>query len=429
MPTRRQQSDPLTAPSDALFEEFFEGTGEREASTTMVFVRLLSKMLRDKDIGKLVVPIVPDEARTFGMESLFRQVGIYASAGQLYEPMDKESLLYYKEAQDGQILEEGITEAGSMSSFIAAGTSYSLHNINAIPFFIFYSMFGIQRVGDLAWAAGDMRVRGFMLGATSGRTTLAGEGLQHQDGNSLLMLYPYPTIKAYDPAFAFELAVIIQAGIQRMYVEQKSEFYYIMVMNENYVQPSMPKGKNIQEGIIKGMYQYNQSKKKSAKSHVNLLGSGTIMNCVLRAQNILEKKYNISADVYSVTSYKELYTNASEVERWNMLNPEKKTKVSYIEELLKDTKGVFVAASDYVKALPESISRWVPGTMAILGTDGFGRSDGRTQLRDFFEVDERYIVLASLNQLYLKGEFKKADLTKAIKEMDIDPDKPNPFTS
>ncbi|MCB0283407.1 MAG: pyruvate dehydrogenase (acetyl-transferring), homodimeric type [Calditrichaeota bacterium] len=429
VPSRRIQSNVIKAPEEKLFEEFYEGTGDREASTTMVFVRMLAKMLRDKEIGKYIVPIVPDEARTFGMESLFRQVGIYAHTGQLYEPMDKESLLYYKEAENGQILEEGITEAGGMSSFIAAGTSYSLHNINTIPFFIFYSMFGVQRIGDLIWAGGDMRARGFMLGGTSGRTTLAGEGLQHQDGNSLLMLYPYPTVKVYDPAFAFELAVIIRHGIYHMYELQESGFYYISVMNENYAQPSMPKGKDVKDGIIKGMYKFKSSQKKTAKMHANLFGSGTIMNCVIRAQEILEKKYDIAVDIYSVTSYKELYNDANQADRYNMLNPEKKAKVPYIAEVLKDTKGVYVAASDYVKALPESVSKWVPGPMTCLGTDGFGRSDGRSQLRDFFEVDERYIVLATLNSLYREGQLKGSDVSKAIKEFDINPDKPNPLIS
>lgn len=427
VPSRRAKSDVLKAPQEKVFEEFYEGTGDRKASTTMVFVRMLSKLLRDKDIGKLIVPIVPDEARTFGMESLFRQVGIYSHAGQLYEPMDRESLLYYKEAMDGQILEEGITEAGSMSSFIAAGTAYSNHNINTIPFFIFYSMFGIQRIGDLAWAAGDMRTKGFMMGATSGRTTLAGEGLQHQDGNTLLSLYTYPSIKAYDPAFAYELAIIIQHGIYSMYELQNSEFYYITVMNENYQQPALPKGNDVKEGIIKGIYKFSTSKKKNAKNVINLLGSGTIMNCVIAAQEILEKKYDVATNIYSVTSYKELYVDANDAERWNMLNPEKKAKVPYVSQILKDVKGSFVAASDYVKALPESISQWLPGTLIALGTDGYGRSDDRAALRNFFEVDERYIVLAALKQLHDKGSVKIDVLKKAIKEMKLDPNKENPY--
>jgi pyruvate dehydrogenase E1 component len=429
VPIRREKSDVLKAPDEKLFEEFYEGTGDRKASTTMVFVRMLSKLLRDKDIGKLIVPIVPDEARTFGMESLFRQVGIYAHEGQLYDPMDKESLLYYKEAQDGQILEEGITESGSMSSFIATGTAYSIHNINTIPFFIFYSMFGIQRIGDLAWAAGDMRVKGFMLGATSGRTTLAGEGLQHQDGNTLLSVYTYPSIKAYDPAFAYELAVIIHYGIYDMYEAQNNGYYYITVMNENYIQPQMPKGKEIKDGIIKGMYKFRSSSKKNAKLHINLMGSGTIMNCVIRAADTLEKKYNAAVDIYSVTSYKALYVEANDAERWNMLNPDKKARIPYISDLLKNVKDPFVAASDYVKALPESISQWLPGPLTALGTDGYGRSDGREELRDFFEVDERYIVLAALYQFHKLGKIKIDIIKKAIKEMKLDPNKKNPYFS
>jgi len=430
MPQRKKQAPTaIKTPDESIFEEFYEGTGDREASTTMVFVRLLSKLLRDKEIGKNIVPIVPDEARTFGMESLFRQVGIYAHGGQLYEPVDKESLLYYKEAKNGQILEEGITEAGSMSSFTAAGTAYSQHGINAIPFFIFYSMFGVQRIGDLIWAAGDMRAKGFLLGATSGRTTLAGEGLQHQDGNSHLMLYPYPNLKAYDPAFAYELAVLIRDGIERMYEKHENVFYYLTVMNENYKQPEMPKGKDVKEGIVKGMYKFRASKKKKAKMQVNLFGSGTIMNCVVKAQEMLEDKFDIAADIYSVTSYKELHVDATQADRWNMFNPTKKQKSAYIEDVLEGSKGVYVAASDYVKALPLSIAKWVPGPFAALGTDGFGRSDGRSQLRNFFEVDERYVVLAALNLLAQKGDLKGSDVTKAIKDMDIDAEKPNPWFS
>jgi len=429
MPTRRMKSDPIKQFDPKLFDEFYEGTDDREVSTTMVFVRILAKLLRDKEIGKLVVPIVPDEARTFGMEALFRQVGIYSHVGQLYEPVDRESLLYYKEAKNGQILEEGITEAGSISSFIAAGMAYSTHNVNTIPFYIFYSMFGLQRIGDFVWAAGDMRARGFMLGGTSGRTTLAGEGLQHQDGNSHMMAYPYPNLKAYDPAFAYELAVIIQDGIKRMYIDQESIFYYITVMNENYPQPAMPKGKDVKDGIIRGMYKFSTSKKKNAKHHANLFGSGSILNKVILARDILEKKYNVAVDIWSVTSYKELHFDAINTERQNLLNPAKTINESYIAKVLKGTKGVFVAASDYVRALPESIARWVPGPYFTLGTDGYGRSDGRRHLRDFFEVDERYIVLATLHLLLKEGEIKVDVIKKAIKDMDIDSDKANPLIS
>jgi pyruvate dehydrogenase E1 component len=427
MPQRRQKSAPIRELPEKFFEEFYEGSEDREVATTMVFGRILAKLLRDKEIGKLIVPIIPDEARTFGMESLFRQVGIYSHAGQIYEPVDKESLLYYKEAKDGQILEEGINEAGAMSSFVAAGTAYSSHNINMIPFFTFYSMFGLQRIGDLAWAAGDMRARGFLMGGTSGRTTLAGEGLQHQDGHSHLLSYPYPTLKSYDPAFSYELAVIIQDGIKRMYVDQESIFYYITIMNELYPQPPMPKG--VKEGIIKGMYKFRESANKNAKNSVNLFGSGTILNKVIEAQKILQEKYDISADIWSITSYKELHYDAVMTERWNMFHPDKKPQLPYVSQQLKGSKGVFVAASDYVKALPESIARWIPGRLVSLGTDGFGRSDGRRHLRDFFEVDARYITLAALYGLLQEGKLKVADLKKALKDLEIDPEKANPMIS
>jgi pyruvate dehydrogenase E1 component len=394
----------------------------------MAFGRILAKLLKDKEIGELIVPIIPDEARTFGLEALFRQVGIYSHVGQLYEPVDRATVLYYKEAKKGQILEEGITEAGSVSSFIAAGTTYSTFGRNIIPFFIFYSMFGFQRIGDLIWAAGDMQARGFLIGGTSGRTTLAGEGLQHQDGQSHLVAYYYPTIKAYDPAFAYELAVIIHDGIRRMYAEHENVFYYLTVMNETYHQPPMPKGKKVKEGILKGMYQFKASEKKKAQAHANLMGSGAILNEVNKAQKILEEKYDISADVWSVTSYKELHRDALLTERWNMLHPDKKPKIPYISETLKNAKGVFVAASDYVKALPESIAQWIPGRLISLGTDGFGRSDGRAGLRDFFEVDERYIALAALHALAREGEIKTDVVKKAIKDLKIDPDKANPMT-
>ncbi len=381
VPSRKTNLKPIKTPDESLFEEFYKGTEGREVSTTMVFVRILAKLLKDAEIGKNIVPIVPDEARTFGMESLFRQVGIYAHAGQLYEPVDTDSLLYYKEIKNGQILEEGITEAGSMSSFIAAGTAYATHGINMIPFFIYYSMFGLQRVGDLAWAAGDIGAKGFLIGGTAGRTTLNGEGLQHQDGHSHLLAYAIPNMVAYDPAFAFELAVIVRDGIKRMFEDQENIYYYITVMNENYAMPEMPKG--AKEGILKGMYKFKPSKMKNAKLKAQLFGSGTILNEVLKAQEILEKDYKVSADVWSVTSYKELRREALEVERWNMLNPDKKQKTSYITQTLSKEEGVFVAASDYVKALPDSISKWFPGTLHSLGTDGFGRSGSRKASQRF----------------------------------------------
>jgi pyruvate dehydrogenase E1 component len=426
-PHRVVKCEPLTPPSEELFAEFYEGTNGRDVSTTMVFVRLLAKLLRDPDLGKLVVPIVPDEARTFGMEALFRQVGIYSHVGQLYEPVDADTLLYYKEATDGQILEEGITEAGSMASFIAAGTAYATHGINTIPFFIFYSMFGLQRIGDLIWAAGDMRCKGFLLGGTSGRTTLAGEGLQHQDGNSHLLAYPVPNLVAYDPAFAYELAVIIQDGIRRMYARQENIFYYLTVMNENYSMPPMPDG--ARQGILRGLYKLKTSENTSTKLHAQLFGSGAILNEVLKAQKLLEEKYNVAADVWSVTSYKELYRDGHEVERWNLLHPAEPPRTPYVTACLADAPGVFVAASDYVKALPDTISRWVPKPVVALGTDGFGRSDSRRALRDFFEVDHRFIAAAALAALAREKKIKSDVIQKAMKEMEINPEKADPITS
>ncbi|MCF8242259.1 MAG: pyruvate dehydrogenase (acetyl-transferring), homodimeric type [Melioribacteraceae bacterium] len=429
VPKRVVKAHPLKTPSEELFEEFYKGTDDREVSTTMVYVRILSKLLRDKEIGKLIVPIVPDEARTFGMESLFRSVGIYSHPGQLYEPVDRESLLYYKEAKNGQILEEGITEAGSMSSFIAAGTAYATHGINAIPFFTYYSMFGFQRVGDLAWAAADMRCKGFLVGGTAGRTTLAGEGLQHQDGNSLVLSYSIPNLVSYDPAYAYELAVIIREGIYRMYEKQENVYFYVTVMNENYVQPEMPKGDNIKEGILKGMYKFKASAKKTSKVKAHLLGSGTIMNEVVKAQDILEKDYKVSTDIWSVTSYKNLHFDALETERWNRMNSSKKEKDPYVKEITKNEKGVFVAASDYVQLLPDSISRYLPGPSTTLGTLGFGRSEGRTSLRDFFEVDAKHIVYTTLYTLVKNGDLKAEVLKKAVKDLGIDPQKSVPWKS
>ncbi len=427
VPKRSVRAKPLAADHDELFEEFSKGSEEREVSTTMVFVRMLNKMMRDPEIGKLVVPIVPDEARTFGMESLFRQVGIYSRVGQLYEPVDVHTLLYYKEAKDGQILEEGITEAGSMSSFMAAGSAYATHGINTIPFFIFYSMFGFQRIADLIWAAADMRCRGFLLGGTSGRTTLAGEGLQHQDGNSHVLALPVPNLLAYDPAFAYELAVIIQDGIRRMYKENESIFYYITVMNEPYVMPPMPPGSR--EGILKGMYRFRASEAKKSKLRAQLFGSGAILREALHAQEILEQKFGVAADVWSVTSYKQLYNDGLDVERWNMLHPGAKPRVPYVSECLAHAPGALVAASDYLKALPNLVSKWVPRRLVSLGTDGFGRSDSRAALRGFFEVDARFITLATLVELLREGQIQPSVVQKAIKELEINTEKPNPRTS
>ena len=427
MPKRSVRSKPIVADHDELFKEFLEGSEGREVSTTMAFVGMLRKMLKDPEIGKLVVPIVPDEARTFGMESLFRSVGIYSSVGQKYEPVDVNTLLYYKEAKDGQILEEGITEAGSMASFIAAGSAYATHGINTIPFFIYYSMFGFQRIADFIWASADMRTRGFLLGGTSGRTTLAGEGLQHQDGNSHVLALSVPNLRAYDPAFAYEMAVILQDGIRRMYKDGESIFYYITVMNEPYAMPAMPG--DVKEGILKGMYRYRASENKKSKLRAQLFGSGAILREALQAQDILETKFGVAADVWSVTSYKALYTDGNEVERLNRLHPGEKPRVPYVTECLADAPGVLVAASDYLKTLPNMVSKWMPRRLASLGTDGFGRSEGRASLRDFFEVDARFITLAALHELYSDGKIERSVADKAIKELGINPEKSNPVIS
>jgi pyruvate dehydrogenase E1 component len=427
VPQRRVRSKPLAADHDELFKEFMEGSEGREVSTTMAFVGMLRKMLKDSEIGKLIVPIVPDEARTFGMESLFRTVGIYSSVGQRYEPVDVNTLLYYKEAKDGQILEEGITEAGSMASFIAAGSAYATHGINTIPFFIYYSMFGFQRIADFIWAAADMRTRGFLLGGTAGRTTLAGEGLQHQDGNSHVLALSVPNLRAYDPAFAYEIAVIIQDGIRRMYKDGENVFYYITVMNEQYAMPPMPKG--VKDGILNGMYRFRASENKKSKLRAQLFGSGAILREALQAQEILETKFGVAADVWSVTSYKQLYVDGNETDRWNRLHPGEKPHVPYVTSTLGDAPGVLVAASDYLKTLPNMISKWLPRRLATLGTDGFGRSEGRAALREFFEVDARFIALATLHELFVDGKIERSVIDKAITELGINPEKVNPVIS
>jgi pyruvate dehydrogenase E1 component len=426
VPARSVSAPPLKASFEDVFEEFYKGTEGRKASTTMVFVRMLSKLLRDKEIGDLVVPIVPDEARTFGMEALFRAVGIYSHVGQRYEPVDMDTLLYYKEAKDGQILEEGITEAGSMSSFIAAGTAYATHGVNTIPFFIYYSMFGFQRVGDLIWAGADSRARGFLLGGTAGRTTLAGEGLQHQDGNSHVYSLCYPNCVSYDPAYAYELAVIIQDGIRRMYHDGESIFYYLTVMNEQYAMPEMPK--DSREGILKGMYRLKAAADPKSKLRAQLFGSGAILNEVVAAQEILAK-YGVAADVWSVTSYQELYREGHACERWNMLHPAEKPRVPYVTQCLADAPGVFVAASDYLKVLPDSIDRWMPRRMRSLGTDGFGRSEDRQALRNFFEVDAKFVAIATLAELLKEGQIDAKVVQKAIKDLGVDVDKKDPARS
>jgi pyruvate dehydrogenase E1 component len=429
MPRRTVTAPPLQTPDESLFSEFYSGS-DRPVSTTMAFVRILLNLLRDKEVGKLVVPIVPDEARTFGMDGLFRQVGIYSSIGQKYEPVDADNLLYYKEAVDGQILEEGITEAGAMSSFLAAGTAYATHGINTIPFFVYYSMFGMQRIGDLVWAGGDMRTRGFMIGGTAGRTTLAGEGLQHQDGHSHLLAMPVPNLKCYDPAFAYELAVIIRDGIRRMYGERESVFYYITVGNENYAMPAMPAGDGVKAGILRGMYKFADAPGKDQCRHrAQLLGSGSIMNEVIKAQAVLAEKYGVAADLWSVTSYKELRTDGLAAERWNMLHPGAAPRVPWVTQCLGNAEGVVVAASDYVKMLPDGIAAWVPGGITSLGTDGFGRSESREALRDFFEVDHRYVVLATLSALARQGRISADAVRAAMGDLNISEDKADPWVS
>jgi pyruvate dehydrogenase E1 component len=422
LPQRRSEAPPLVPPALEAFESLLEGSGEREMSTTMAFVRILSTLAKDKNIGKHIVPIVPDEARTFGMEGMFRQVGIYSSVGQLYTPQDAETLAYYKEDKKGQILEEGINEAGSLCSWMAAGTAYANHGVNMVPFYIFYSMFGFQRVGDFIWAAGDMQARGFLMGGTAGRTTLAGEGLQHQDGHSHLVASTIPNCVAYDPAFAYELAVIVQDGLRRMFAEQEKVFYYISVMNENYVQPAMPPG--VQQGILRGMYLLQIGGR--GKVRVNLMGSGTILREVLAAAEILEKEYGVPADVFSVTSFNELRRDALDAERWNTLNPAKPPRSSYLRECLGDRKGPFIAATDYMRTVPDQVRQWMPGRYAVLGTDGYGRSDSRAALRRFFEVDRHYITVAALKALSDEGKMDVATVTGAMKAFGIDPKKRSP---
>jgi pyruvate dehydrogenase E1 component len=424
MPKRRRKGNELTVPELSAFENMLGATGEREISTTMAFVRILSTLVRDKQIGKFVVPIVPDEARTFGMEGMFRQLGIYSSVGQLYEPMDSDQVMFYKESLDGQILEEGINEAGSFSSWLAAATAYSVTGVQMIPFYIFYSMFGFQRIGDLAWAAGDSRARGFLLGATAGRTTLNGEGLQHEDGHSHLLSATIPNCVSYDPTFAYELAVIIQEGMRRMVQNQEDVYYYITLMNENYSHPAMPKG--AEEGILKGMYAFSKSKAKGPK--VQLMGSGVILREVIAAAELLEKDWGVSADVWSVTSFTELRREGIDAERWNMLNPDKKPKESYVSTLLSKAEGPVIASTDYMRSFADQIRNFIAQPYVTLGTDGYGRSDSREALRSFFEVDRYYVVLAALKALADAGKLPAAKAAEAIKKYKIDSNRPNPTT-
>jgi len=424
LPARDDRAAPLEAPPLDAFKSLLEGSGEKEMSTTMAFVRLLTLLVRDPRLGRYIVPIVPDEARTFGMEGMFRQLGIYASQGQLYEPVDADQVMYYREDQKGQILQEGINEAGAMSSWIAAATAYANHGQSMIPFYIYYSMFGFQRIGDLAWAAGDMRARGFLIGGTAGRTTLAGEGLQHQDGHSPILASTIPNCVTYDPAYAYELAVIVRDGLRRMYQEQHNCFYYITAMNENYVQPPMPEG--VEEDILKGMYRVREAQR--GEQRVQLLGAGAILREVLAAAELLEADFNIGADVWSVTSFNELRREGIEVERWNMLHPRETPRRSHVETRLESTEGPIIAASDYIRAYADQIRPQVPRTYRVLGTDGFGRSDMRSQLRKFFEVNRHYVVLAALKALADEGRLAPERVAEAIETYDIDPDKPNPVT-
>jgi pyruvate dehydrogenase E1 component len=423
LPQRRHNAPPLVIPPLEAFASILEGTGEREISTTMAFVRILTVLLKDKNVGRNIVPIVPDEARTFGMEGLFRQIGIYSTVGQLYTPQDAETLMSYREDKKGQMLEEGINEAGSLCSWIAAGTAYSNHGINMVPFYVFYSMFGFQRVGDFIWAAGDIQARGFLLGATAGRTTLAGEGLQHQDGHSQLVATTVPNCVAYDPAYAYELAVIIHDGLRRMYTEQERVFYYLTVMNENYPQPPMPTG--VEQGILNGAYLLQIGGR--GKVRATLLGSGTILRECLAAARILEDSYGIPADVLSVTSFSELRREALECERWNLLHPDRAARVPYIRQLLKDREGPVIAATDYMRTVPDQIRQWVAGRYVTLGTDGFGRSDSRAALRSFFEVDRNYIVIAALKALADEKRVDGKTVNGAIKALGIDPERPVPW--
>jgi pyruvate dehydrogenase E1 component len=422
LPVRRDAAPPLEVPGLDAFQPLLASSGDKEMSTTMAFVRLLTMVIRDKQIGRYVVPIVPDEARTFGMEGMFRQLGIYSSVGQLYQPVDADQVMYYREDKKGQILQEGINEAGAFSSWIAAATAYANHGVAMIPFYIYYSMFGFQRVGDLAWAAGDMQARGFLLGGTAGRTTLAGEGLQHQDGHSHLAAATIPNCVSYDPTFAYELAVIMQDGLRRMYRDKESIFYYITVMNENYPQPAMPEG--VVEGILAGMYLCRPG--AGSGPRIQLLGSGTILREVLAAAELLEKDWGVAADVWSVTSFNELRREGTDAERWSLLHPQEPRRVSYVERQLASHEGPVVAATDYIRGYADQIRPYLPRRYLTLGTDGFGRSDMRVQLRKFFEVNRFYVALAALKALADEGVIDASKAGEAIVKYRIDPEKPNP---
>ncbi|XOV87319.1 MAG: pyruvate dehydrogenase (acetyl-transferring), homodimeric type [Pseudomonadota bacterium] len=427
LPQRKTTFEKLEIPPLEVFESVLKGSGDREISTTMAFVRLLSALVRDNKIKERVVPIVPDEARTFGMEGMFRQLGIYSSAGQLYEPVDTGQVMYYREDQDGQVMEEGITEAGAFAAWIAAATSYANHDVTLIPFYIFYSMFGFQRVADLTWAAADSQARGFLMGGTAGRTTLNGEGLQHQDGHSHIFSSTVPNCISYDPTFGYELAVIVHHGLQKMYVEQQARFYYITVMNENYQQPPMPKG--VEEGIIRGMYLLEKNSRKNSKKAVQLIGSGTILLEVIAAAQILKEEFDVAADIWSATSFTELRRDGLAQARWNMLHPTEEPRPSYVETCLKDAPGPVIASTDYMKAFADQIREFVPQRYTVLGTDGFGRSDSRVRLRRFFEVDRYYIAVAALSSLAQENVIESRVVAEAIEKFNIDPEKPDPAIS
>jgi pyruvate dehydrogenase E1 component len=435
LPSRRERSESLPVPDLAAFGAQLAGTGEREISTTMAFVRILNTLLRDKQIGRRVVPIVPDESRTFGMEGMFRQFGIWSQLGQLYQPEDANQLMFYKEDKSGQLLQEGINEPGAMASWLAAATSYSNSDCPMIPFYIYYSMFGFQRVGDLAWAAGDSRARGFLVGGTAGRTTLNGEGLQHEDGHSHLQSSLIPTCVSYDPTFAYELAVIVQDGLRRMYAEQEDLFYYLTVMNENYQHPAMPEGEGVAEGILKGMYLFREAParkgrgKAKPRPRVQLLGSGTILREVIAGAELLADDFGVDADIWSAPSFTELRREGLDAERWNLLHPTEAPRQSYVTTCLAGRPGPVIAATDYIKAYADQIRQFVPGAYRVLGTDGYGRSDYRRTLRRFFEVDRYFVAVAALQTLAQEGTVPNETVAKAIDRYGIDPDKPNPARS
>jgi pyruvate dehydrogenase E1 component len=429
LPSRRTKAEPLTIPPLSAFERFLKSTEDREISTTMALVQIMQVLVRDKNIGKRVVPIVPDEFRTFGMEGMFRQLGIWNQLGQLYTPQDKDQLMFYKESKDGQVLQEGINEAGAMSDWMAAASSYSTHGVMMIPFYVYYSMFGFQRTGDLAWAAGDMRCRGFLIGGTAGRTTLNGEGLQHEDGHSQVLSSVIPNCVSYDPAFSYEVAVIVQDGLRRMYVEQEDIYYYLSVMNENYAHPAMPEG--AAPSILKGMYKFRDgapAAKGKKVARVQLLGSGTIFREVMAAAELLKNDWGVDADLWACPSFTELAREGNAAERWNLLNPAEKPRVAHVTACLADTQGPVIAATDYIRSYADEIRKLVPRRYVVLGTDGFGRSDTREKLRYFFEVDRHWVTLAALKALADEGVVQASVAADAMRKYGLNASKPAPWT-